>query len=302
MKKITFFLVAAVTIISIATVQSCKSSGKTSAAKLLKFNLEKGKGYDYEMVWDINTKVMGQETGISIGGLYSMNITDDDGKVKSVATSYKSLNMNMKVGGVEINIDSDKAPKDNGEAEEKNPMAIMRKVISGIIGKTFVIKVDEEGKVLEVTGFDKIMNDIIDSMDIDEDIKTQTKTSMKGQFSEQSMKDQFAQVFTIFPNKEIRVGDSWEKTYSTGGKMPAKYSTTYTVTDIEGDHVNMTSKTKIESNTGEMEMDGKQNGNIIVDSKTGLMVNAEYTQDMEVRANGMKIAITGKGKIKGKAN
>jgi hypothetical protein len=300
MKK-QFFMLA---VLATATfLLSCQSSSKTSASRLLKFNLEKGKGYDYEMVWDMNTKVMGQETVISIGGLYSMNIIDDDGKVKSVATSYKRLNMNMKVGGVEMDLDSDKAPEDNSETgKEKNPLAVMRKVISGITGKTFIIKVDEEGKVLEVTGFDKIINDMIDSTGVDEDIRTQVMASMKGQFNEQSMKDQFAQIFTIFPNKEIKVGDSWEKTYNTGGKMPAKNITTYTVTDIDGDHVSMTSRTKIESNNNEMEIDGKQNGNIIVDSKTGLMINAEYTQDLKVKANGVKVEITGKGKIKGKAN
>ena len=101
---------------------------------------------------------------------------------------------------------------------------------------------------------------------------------------------------------EIKVGDTWEKTYNTGGKMSAKNTTIYTVTDIDGDNVSMTTKTKIESNTGEMEMNGKQNGNIIVDSKTGLIVNSEFTQDLEVKANGVKVEITGKGKIKGKAN
>ena len=299
MKKRFFILIAFAATIFIL---SCQSSSKTSAARLLKFNLQKGKGYDYEMVWDMNTKVMGQETGISIGGLYSMNIVEDDGKVKSVATSYKNITMNMKVGGVEMNLDSDNTPDSAESDTEKNPLAIMRKVISGMIGKTFIIKVDEEGKVLEVTGFEKIISDMIDSMDVDEEIKTQAMASMKGQFNEQSMKDQFAQIFTIFPNKEIRIGDSWERNYSTGGKIPAKYTTTYKVTDIEGDHVSMTAKTKIESNTGDMEIGGKQNGNLIVDSKTGLIVNADYTQDLEVTTKGMTVGITGKGKIKGKAN
>src|SRR5436190_8311009 len=172
MKIITFLISVIVSMINMSAIQSCKSSGKASTSKLLKFNLEKGKGYDYDIVWDMNTKVMGQETNINIDGLFSMNIIEDDGKIKSVATSYKSLNMNMKVGGVEMDLNSDKRSEDSSETE-KNPIAMMRKVFSGIIGKTFIIKVDNEGKVLEVTGFDKIINDMIDSMGIDEDIKTQ---------------------------------------------------------------------------------------------------------------------------------
>ncbi len=49
-------------------------------------------------------------------------------------------------------------------------------------------------------------------------------------------------------------------------------------------------------------MDGTQTGNIIVDSKTGMMVNAEFDQNIEVKAQGQKVEVIGKGRIKGKAN
>ena len=124
---------------------------------------------------------------------------------------------------------------------------------------------------------------------------------MKDQFNEQSIKDNFSQLFTIFPNKEVKVGESWEKSYSTGGKMPAKFSTTYTVKEIEGDHVTLSTVTKISPNSSEAEAEGEQTGNILVDSKTGLMINATFDQNMKVKAKGNTLEITGKGRIKGKA-
>jgi Family of unknown function (DUF6263) len=303
MKK-NFFLTAAIAMtIAMPVIQSCKSS-KSSSTKLLKFNLQKGNGYDYEMVWDMNTKVMGQESKISIDGLYSMNIIDDDGHVKSVATIYKNIKMNMQIMGKTIDMDSNNKPTQDtaGNDNEKNPINMMNKVISGITGKSFIVKVDEEGKVLEVTGFDKIVSDMIDSIGGDKDTKTRVMASMKDQFNNQTIKDQFAQIFTIFPNKEIKVGDSWEKSFTTGGKMPAKYTTNYTVKEIEGDHVSMTTNTTIGSDSGDLEMKGNQTGNIVVDSKTGLMINAEFNQDIEAKMQGMTINLTGKGRIKGKAN
>ncbi len=303
MKKLSIFLAAALMIMTVAVIQSCKSASKTSTSTMLKFNLEQGKGYDYELVWDLDTKVAGQESYISITGLYSMNVTSIDENIRSVTTAYKSMRMNMKVGGMTIDIDSDKPAPDNGEADiTKNPLGMMNKVIGGIIGKKFIIKVNEEGKVLEVTGFEKIVTDMIDSMNLDDNMKVQVTASFKDQFSEQNIKDQFAQVFTIFPNKEIKVGDSWEKTYSTGGKMAAKYNTTYTVKEIDGSHVSMTTKTKIGSNGDDEDISGTQSGNILVDSKTGLMINGEFDQEIEVKTQGMTVKVTGKGKIKGKAN
>lgn len=303
MKKLFFFLTAAFMIMTVTGIQSCKSASKATTSKMLKFSLEQGKGYDYEIVWDLNTKVAGQESNISITGLYSMNVTSIDENIRSVSTAYKSLRMNMKLAGMTIDIDSDKPAADNGETDiTKNPLGMMNKVIAGMVGKAFIIKVDEGGKVLEVTGFERIINDMVDSMGMDESVKMQVVASMKEQFNDQSLKDQFAQVFTIFPNKEIKVGDSWEKDYSTSGKMAAKYTTTYTAKEIEGDHITLIAKTKIGSNSENQEIDGTQTGNIIVDSKTGLIVNAEYDQDFEVKTQGQTVVVRGKGKIKGKAN
>ena len=302
MKKITFSLLSFFAVLTITAIQSCKPSSKASTATLLKFNLEKGKGYDYEMVWDLDSKAMGQTTKLTIDGLYSMKITDDDGKIKTVATSYKSLKMNMNVMGMEIELDSYKPLTGSGETGmEKNPIGMMSKVFSGIVNKPFSMRVDEEGRVLELTGFDKIITDMIDSLGLDAQMKTQVLASMKDQFNEQTMKDNMAQLFTIFPNKEIKVGDSWDKSYTTGGKMAGKFTTTYTVKEIEGDHVTMSTKTKIGPIDNTTEIDGTQTGNIIVDSKTGLMINAEYNQDIKVTTQGVTVDIVGKGKIRGKA-
>lgn len=49
-----------------------------------------------------------------------------------------------------------------------------------------------------------------------------------------------------------------------------------------------------------MEIKGTQNGSLLVDGKTGLVINAEFDQDMETKTQGMEIVIKGKGIIKGK--
>lgn len=302
MKKQFSFLVLFTLFVGLAAMQSCKSSSEATSSKMLKFNLEKGKGYDYEMIWDMDSKVAGQESNISITALYSMNVSAVEGNVRDITTSYKSMRMNMKMMGMTFDIDSDK-PIDNGDTDvTKNPLGMMNKVVSSIIGKKFIIKVDDEGKVLEVQGFEKILTDMVDSMGVDGDQKAQVEASLKDQFSNQSIKDQFAQVFTIFPNKEVKVGDTWEKSFSTGGKMAGTYNTKYTVKSIEGNHVTLTTDTKISSVDVEGGLSGTQIGNMIVDSKTGLMINAEFQQDMKMDTKGMTVDITGKGKIKGTAN
>ena len=131
-------------------------------------------------------------------------------------------------------------------------------------------------------------------------MKLQMRASLKDQFSEQELKNQFAHAFMIFPNKSIKIGDSWQKQIKMGGKMPATFSTTYTVKKIENDQVTLDAKTRIGSAGGEMEVKGEQTGTLLVNSKNGLVVNAEFTQDMQTKTPDFQIQVNGKGKITGK--
>lgn len=301
MKKYAVVLGIVAVFVTLMTFNSCTSSGKASSGKMLKFNLEKGKGYDYEMIWDMNTKVMEQETKLNIGAFYTMNVTDDDGKIRTISMEYKRLRMDMNVMGMSINMDSE-----GSSAESSDSAAflggMLSKVFSGIVNKPFTMKVDQEGNIMEVTGFNKIVDGMVDSLDIAPEAKAQTQASMKDQFSDSYVKDQFAQIFNIFPNKEVKVGDKWEKSFNTSGKQAAKYNTVYTAKEIDGDFVTLVADTKISSQEEDgTKITGKQTGNVIVDSRTGLVVNSEFDQDMEVTASGMKVSIIGKGKIKGTA-
>ncbi len=130
----------------------------------------------------------------------------------------------MKIMGMEINIDTDKPSEPLRGRNKSKSIGNDERMFAGIKGKEFTMKVDEEGKVLEVSGFEQIVNGMVDSLEVAEDIRMQMRASLKDQFNEQNIKDQFAQVFTIFPNKEVKVGDSWEKSWQMGGRMPAKYT------------------------------------------------------------------------------
>lgn len=299
MKRLTLLALVIITSITITTIYSCKNS-KTSTSKVLKFNLEKGKGYDYEILWDLDQQMMGQDNKITILGGYAINVVDEKDNIKTLTAVYKNFKMYMNFMGMEIKVDTDKPSEPMDEAEIKaNPLGMMDRVFAGIKGKEFTMKVNEEGKVLEVSGFDQIINGMVDSIAMDEDTKMQVRASLQDQFNEQAVKDQFGQVFTIFPSKEIKVGDSWEKSLQMGGRMPARFTTKYTVKEIEGDHVSLSAQTNIGSGNSDMEIKGTQHGSLLVDSKTGLVINAEFDQDMETKSQGMEIKIIGKGKIKG---
>ena len=301
MKKLTILLYI-FGIIGLSTFLSCQTASKTSTPKLLKFNLDKDRGYEYNAVWDMVTDVMGQKSDVTVDATYSMNVTADDGQVKTLTAMYKQMRMKMKVMGMTLEMDSEKPVTADDSVNMENPLSSMNKMISELTGKPFTMKVDAEGNILEINGFDAIIRGMIESLKMDEDARQKALASMKDQFNENELKDQFAQIFSIFPNKEVKVGDSWEKKFTAGGKMKATFTTTYTVDDIEGELVTLKTKGRIEPVAGGLEIQGEQTGNVVVNSKTGLLVNAEYVQDIKGEVEGRPISISGTGKIKGKAN
>ncbi len=281
---------------------SCKSTQPVTTG-VFAFNFQKGTGYNYEMVWDMDQQVMGQENKISVLGNYSIAVTEEKGDLKTLEVTFQRFVMDMSMMGMDMNIDTDKPVTLEEEVDfREDPSGIMAKMFGAIKGKIFRLTVNKEGDITEVTGFDAIVNSMMDSLTIPDEAKSQMRVVASQQFNEQSIKDQFAHAFFIFPNKKVNVGDSWSKRFQSGGQTPSDYSTVYTVVSIDGDHVNLDTKTIISAVAGsQVDLTGEQSGTLVVDSKSGLVKHAEFTQDIKGEAEGVQVLMKGKGKIKGVA-
>lgn len=304
MKKITASLFSLVFLSSILFLQSCETGKSATSAKMLKFDLEKGKGYDYELVTSMDQEVMGQKMKMDMSAYYTMDVLEKEGDIKIVTMTYDRFKFNTDVAGMSINIDSDTPMQVGDTADDKQKaLGMMNNMFSGIKGKQFTMKINSEGKVLEVAGIKEMMQSLVDSMNIGDEAKKQFSESFTKQLNDETVKSQFERILYIFPNKEVKVGDSWQKNTSLGGDMPAKYNSTYTVTDIEGDMVTLEEKSIIESTEEKMKMTGKVDGTLVVDSRTGLVVKVDQDMKMNITAGeGQSMEIKGVTKVKGKAN
>lgn len=298
MKRVLFFFLLVTALLGIAGLESCQSTKSATATKMLQFNFEKGKGYDYEMIMDIDQKIMGQPMKMGMSTYYSMDVTEDDGNMKTLTTRFDRFKMDMTVAGMDMMVDTDKTATAD---DDKNPIQMVNRIFGAIKGQQFVMKISKEGKVEEVTGFTEMASAIADSMQLDEKQRAEMMAQFNQQFNEKGIKGQFERVLYIFPNKEVKVGDSWEKSTSVSGQMGGKYNSTYTVKEIEGDMVTLEEKTKIEGESNEADMEGKVSGVLVVDSRSGLVVNADQDVVIDIKKNGQSIVLNAKNKIRGKA-
>jgi len=268
-------------------------SDNKEATTNFQFNLQKGKAYEYEMDFDMKQEMQGQNISTNMKSDYVMEVIGDDGNVKTIKTTYERFAMNVDMPGQSIKADSDNADTTTA-AEITDPSQLMNAMFGALKGKSFIMKVDQEGKVTEVTGLDQIADAMVNSMKVKEEMKPMVRQAFTQQFNEQNIKEIFSQSFNIFPNKSVKVGDSWEKKISGTSSMPMDVTTTYTVKSIDGDIVNLDAKSKMNF-TGGADMSGEQTGTLKVNSKTGLVVNAEMDQKMDGQ-----MKMTTKAKITGK--
>lgn len=301
MRKIILALSGMMLMIGMISMQSCQSTKSSTAAKLLKFNFEKGKGYDYEMSMSMDQTVKGQPITMDMAYYYGMDVTDQTADVKTITTEIDRFKMNMGVMGMNIKVDTDEPMTEASDSGAgKNPMVMLNKIFGALKGRHFSMKVNNEGKVLEVTGIEEMAQSLVDSMGLDGAEKAQALQQFSQQFNSEKMKSQFERTWYIFPNKEVKVGDKWERnSNSEVGGLEGNYSSTYEVTDIEGDMVTLRENTKIESQKAGMSFTGNLEGKTVVDSRSGLIVNSD--QDMKLKSAANDLEMNFKIKIKGKA-
>jgi len=297
--SISFFLFI------LATFISCKSKTASDDTRMLKFNLEKGKSYDYEMVMDMDQEVMNQKDKIGMIVAYVINVADDNGTLKTLDVIYKDFKMNMNVRGQEIIIDASKKPDSAASTSADDFMQMMTNAFSGIIGKKFTMKVTETGKIEEITGFDEIVSSMLESMAVNEEMKNLISASLKDQFNSDKIKEAFAPMFSVYPNKEVKLGDKWNNTYDLSS-MAVQCKSEYIVKSFQGDNILIDVTSQMEPHgkidnpaLSEMKMSGTQSGVMTLNSKSGLVVDAELTQHIET-AGSLKMKITGKTKMRGK--
>jgi hypothetical protein len=241
----------------------------------LALNYQKGKTYIQKMDFDIDQEAAGNKTKMLMKGTYSMVVTAENDSVKTIRTTYDHIAVSMDMGEMQFSIDSDK-PDTSGGFEMT---AFMSRMFNAMIGKSITLKVNREGKVLSVEGVEQIKSDVINSMKVPEAMRTGAEAGFGQQFNENSMKENFGQVFGFLPNKVVKVGDSWTRTSS--GNTAVDMQQTYAVKSIHGDEVQLEANGKVTITNGGQSMSGTQKSVMTVSAASGQILKSETTQELD---------------------
>ena len=255
-------------------------------AVLLKFNFQKGETYNYAMTFDINQTKGDQLRGSTMKWNYNMQVVDEKNDLKTIKATYKRIDMTMSMpNGQKMDFSSEK------QVDAMDFMQLPSKMFGIIKVKSFTMQVNGKGEVVSVTGFDKIGEAVVSEMNVPEDMKPMMRQNFQKQFGDDAAKQIFSQAFEIYPNKPVKIGDSW-KSNSTIAALKQDITTTYTVKNIKGNRVFVNGQGKLKSSDGKSS--GTQASKLIIDAKTGLMIDGVFDQKNDDGQMSTKSRITGK--------
>ncbi|GAA4780617.1 hypothetical protein GCM10023231_04680 [Olivibacter ginsenosidimutans] len=218
---------------------------------------------------------------------YLYDILENNQQGLHIKTTYQRLAMHMELPQKTLDYDSKHVN------DENNPLNKLGKMM----GKSFDVYISPEGKVTKVEG----LRAIIDSIGSD----AATQQVLAQQFSDSAFIHMMDASLNIYPNKKIRVGESWQKNVSmpTGGMMDMSLQSTYTLNNIVNDqaHIQVRSDIKLSplasnevTNNMEFNLTGKQTGELQTDIQSGLVSSGSLHQEINgnLSAQGFKIPMT----------
>lgn len=265
---------------------SCNSSDNKNGAATgksgsgdtydLKFNLKPGAAYLYDMDVMQNVEAAGNASTNNLYSKYTFNVKEAAEGNSKIEVVYDLMRMEMKSMGNTIKMSSeDQTPEAQGFRD--------------MVNKPFSMTVSPEGKVVSIEGWESIeKNGAMKS----EDLKQSMETSLN-----------------IFPDKAVKVGDTWKKDAAMSMQMfKMNISSTYTLTEVKGNIATITMDSEIkmgqdnntQTNGMTMEMKGTQKGKMDVELNTGMTLTGSITQDIkgEMQVQGQKMPMNIKSEIK----
>lgn len=284
-KTIQLSAMAAMLLAASASI-SCNSSdnksgaanGKSSSGDTydLKFNLKPGAAYIYDMDVMQNVEAAGNTSTNNLYSKYTFNVKEAAEGNSKIEVVYDLMRMEMKSMGNTIKMSSeDQTPEAQGFRD--------------MVNKPFSMTVSPAGKVISIDGWESI----------------EKSGAMKSEDLKQSMETSL----NIFPDKAVKVGDTWKKDAAMSMQMfKMNISSTYTLTEVKGNIATITMDSEIkmgqdnnsQTNGMTMEMKGTQKGKMDVELNTGMTLTGNITQDIkgEMQVQGQKMPMNIKSEIK----
>jgi hypothetical protein len=274
------------------TTSSGNNIQNTANSNLIDLRLKPVVGKEYifrnELVQDISQRIdtINAETKNTQTIIYSLKpVKIDSAGTILFQVSFKSIQHKIVSPLFTVEVNTSKPNR------EPAPLEIF---YSSLIGKTFGLKVNSDGKNVSLISFDSVLKTSLEQISkrkefsgVDKNVLSQLVNSF---FNPNEMRKNFEKLFEIYPSKKVSVGENWTIDKEVSEPIPAKISNTFLLKNISNDTLFLVQDSKItfkkqaqKSNEPQItELSGNQSGNLSVSRSTGVVLNSKVKQQINL--------------------
>ena len=298
---ITIFLVACK-----ATPDSDRNYGAvTGKVYKLHVNPETRSQYYYEinnsseMELEVDDKTTSTINKAEVGVQYHID-KDSAGNV-IITMMHDKIHLYSKTGDKEQDFRADNA------SVAINPI---EKMMIALKDAKVTAVINTSGEVQSISGYSEVGDKIINEMMIpDMETRNEAKKQWEQMIGERMIKKNMEDLFRIFPDSAVHLGDTWRLTTKQPGEVNMISKTTYTLKAINDDIAMIKAEGIINDdksspgnafNNVTIDLNGKQQSEYEVETKTGMLLSCTITAKVEgtVQMMGREVPVLIKTKVK----
>ncbi|HZE85249.1 MAG TPA: DUF6263 family protein [Puia sp.] len=280
------------------------AAGDENGIYRLRLNPANGSKYHYEISnesefkLEINDKKVDNQSRRDVGVYYQ--VTKDTAGNFILAIRYDKIHIYTKQNDAETEMDA---------ANAANSLEPAEKMLGLLTGAELVATVTPLGEVKSVNGYKELESKIMAGFD---ERDTYGKAKAQGQWDklvgEELIGRNMDQLFKIFPDSAVHVGDKWSLNSRQKGEIGINSRTSYTLQEIHNETAVIVSEGELTSDsTATMmgynvttDLKGRQKGEYQMEARSGMLKSATITADIEgtITAAGKEIPVVIKSSVK----
>ena len=279
MKKI--FLLASLFAVSISFFYSCNSGG-SGDAYTIKMRLNIGDTFNQDMEMNMHMTTSGIETNMKMNTGSTFQVMNSDSAEKELKITYTKMHVTMDMGKL--------------NTMNKMPDSVLNRTNENMIGKSVIIQLSKDNEIINVSGFDELMNH--------EGKDSAGRQMLKKMFSKDQINSMFGMMFNMYPKKPVKAGESWNGNTKINimGGINMDVNNKYTLLSVKDGMAEISIDGTIQTN-GEigqqsqgvkMDMSGSEKGTLQIRMDNGYLHSGSYKMDMkaDMQIMGQKIPMT----------
>lgn len=261
-------------------------SGCNNKDKLM-LNFKQGDSFNVEENTNLKTimTVSNQniETDQNEKVTYNYKIVDvDKNNIYTIKSTIKT--MYFKQASTQGNIEYDSSKNaSNSDA--------LSKMMNSVIGKSYILKITSNGEVKEINGVDEIINDALSNTGLNEKDKSEVLSTFNQIFNNEALKQQIEQMFRLYPDKKVNVGDKWNRNTDITAGIPMLIDSTMQFKEEKDGIAYIAGNSKIKVNEKNAVMNisgmkfnynltGDENGSFNVKEDSGIISDGKINQKL----------------------